>query len=149
MAKHFENRAGHGKRDPSETDVAAKNELCAAGITDVQKMPEFMRHNGEVGTVIIGQVGPWMFQRAWCYWIATGPGIPVEVAEELYEAHRSTMFVEGHCGLPSPREECEGFGVGMYHVYTHEALRDLVLAIDSIRTRNVIVMAKSVKPAKK
>jgi hypothetical protein len=121
-------------RNPSSDTVAevtaiAKAELEAAGI-DVTILR--ITPCGEVPSQAFGGLSMWGFRRAWYYWIATGPGLPVEVAEKLHAAHGTQVRVDGHCGCPSPREWFKGFGVGCYHVDSQEGLKALANAIRSV-----------------
>ena len=94
--------------------------------------------SGEVPTHVIGHIDPsgWGFERAWTYWVAEGPGIPVEEAEELHEKYGQVVRVSGHCGCPSPLEWFKGFGVGLYHVDTLEGLKALADTIKEIVAKN-------------
>lgn len=71
----------------------------------------------------------WQFERAWYYWRASGPGLPVEIAERLHAKHGQVVRVGGHCGCPSPREWYKGFGVGLYHIDTQDGLNALADAL--------------------
>ncbi len=115
-----------GKRD----DKTPALELEAAEIK-VSRLPEVCRY-GEPKTVIIGELAGWSFQRAWYYWVAEGPGIDVETAEQLHAAHGSTVRVDGHCGCPSPREWFKGLACGHYHVDSSEGLKALAETIKSL-----------------
>lgn len=114
----------------AEVTAAAEAELVAAGIevTIIGLTPR-----GEVPSQAFGSLSMWSFERAWYYWIAKGPGLPVEVAERLHASHGTQVRVDGHCGCPSPREWFKGFGVGHYHVDGPEGLRALADAIRSVR----------------
>ena len=113
-----------------ESDKVCTQELEAAGIT-VVALPECAR-KGETKTCIMGEVGHWSFTRAWRYWVAEGPGLPVEAAEILHEQHGKEVRVDGHCGCPSPREWFKGFGVGLYHIDTQEGLTALAQALAKV-----------------
>lgn len=118
-----------GRADVDE-ELAA--ELTAAGIP-VCRMPEILRkHNGEVETIVIGDLHGWGFKRAWYYWVCEGPGIEVEAAERLHAAHGKVVRVAGHCGCPSPREWFKGLACGSYHVDTQEGLSALAATIRSL-----------------
>lgn len=100
LVRHaFPNRAG----DHPDTDDVLAAELEAAGIT-VEKHEFLRRRNREVKTAVIGSLHGWGFERAWYYWVATGPGIELEAAEKLHAAHGRSVRVDGHCGCPSPGE---------------------------------------------
>lgn len=128
MAKleEFPNLAGCDKSD----EICAL-ELEAAGI-EVVRLPEVARY-GEPGTVVMGQLGPWGFKRAWYYWMAEGPGIPPVEAEVLHKQHGKVVRVGGHCCAPSPLEWFKGFAVGHYHVDSQEGLTALAETINTLR----------------
>jgi hypothetical protein len=125
----FPNLAGHTDPDP-----IAKAELEAAGITAISF--ECLRNQGEVKTAVIGQIGEghvsWGVTRAWSYWVAKGPGLPIEISERLYESHGQVVRVDGHCGCPSP-SYMGGFAVSLYHVDTPEGLKALADAIKGVQ----------------
>ena len=125
---HFRNLAGQA---PEHTDIECVSELQLANI-EVARLPEVLRSRHEVRTVIVGQIGPWGFDRAWRYWIAKGPGIPPLIAEALHTLHGTEVRVDGHCGCPSPGAWFKGFAVGLYHVDTQEGLNALANVIRGI-----------------
>lgn len=113
-----------------EVTAACVAEMESAGIA-----PYVFGHlfgKSEVPSKAMGQFGMWGFKRAWYYWVAEGPGLPVEVAERLHAEHGRAVRVSGHCGCPSPREWYKGFGVGSYHVDSQEGLKALVDALRSV-----------------
>ena len=112
----------------AEVTATAEEELKAAGINIIVRFSLY----GEVPSHAYGSLSMWGFERAWYYWVAKGPGLPVEVAERLHATHGRQVRVNGHCGCPSPREWFKGFGVGSYHVDTPEGLRALADAIRSV-----------------
>lgn len=118
--------------DIDRVTAAARAELEAAGI-EVVEMAIFAEGR-EVPSRAVGQLSMWGFRRSWYYWVATGPGIPPEIAMRLHEKHGTSVRVDGHCGCPSPREWFKGFAVGCYHVDTQEGLNALA---DTIRSINV------------
>jgi hypothetical protein len=122
----FGNLAGAHK--DNDKDCAA--ELEAAGIPVVKLEP--LRKQGEVQTAVRGELGPWMFTRAWRYWVAEGAGLPLDLAERLHEKFGKTVRVEGHCGCPSPREWGKGFAINSYHVDDAEGLKALADAIKEV-----------------
>ncbi len=133
----FPNKAG----DHEDTDAILTAELNAAGIQTMQqaegKGPEFMaemmrRNSGEVKTSIMGVLNGWKFERAWYYWMASGPGIELEAADRLHEAHGKTVRVAGHGGCPSPREWFKGLAVGHYHVDDSDGLKALADTIKAL-----------------
>lgn len=118
-----------GRRD---VDDAITEELKLAGI-EVFKLPEFMRENHpEMRTVVMGELYKWDFERAWYYWIAKGPGIPLKEAMGLHKKFGKVVRVDGHCMCPSPLEWNHGFATGLYHVDTQEGLNALANVIKSI-----------------
>jgi hypothetical protein len=116
--------------DLEEVTAIAKAELEAAGI-ETYVMP-FAPNRTKVPSKAVGGIAGWSFRRAWYYWVAEGPGIPVEAAEKLHATHGKEVRVAGHCGCPSPREWFGGFGVGSYHVDTQEGLNALAATLRSI-----------------
>lgn len=116
-----------GVENTSDAQCAA--ELEAAGI-EVLRIP--IRSNGEVKTNVLGGLNSWSFRRAWYYWVAEGPGIPPDIAEELHAEHGKAVRVDGHCGCPSPTEWFKGFAVGRYHVDTQDGLNALAAVIRRI-----------------
>jgi len=102
------NYAGHTGK---ELDDALALELGAAGIP-VERWPEFVRdHHTEVHSVVRGVYYGWLFERAWYYWKVKGPGLPLQYANPLHEAHGQYVRVAGDCGCPSPMEWYKGFAV--------------------------------------
>lgn len=106
-------------------------ELRAAGIAPY-RFGFLLSEQSEVPSKVVGQFGMWGFKRAWYYWAAEGPGLPVEIAEKLHASHGSQVRVAGHCGCPSPREWFKGFGVDSYHIDGPDGLRALVDALRSV-----------------
>jgi hypothetical protein len=131
LVRHaFPNRAG----DHEDTDDVLSAELEAAGIT-VEKHEFLRRRNREVKTAVIGSLHGWGFERAWYYWVATGPGIELEAAEKLHAAHGRSVRVDGHCGCPSPGEWFKGLACGSYHVDDQEGLNALAETIRELVSR--------------
>jgi hypothetical protein len=121
----FPNYAGR-----SDVDELLKKELTDAGIEIVQY--DFLKdRDREVKTSIMGQVGPWGFDRAWYYWVAKGPGIPPEYAKQLYASHGQEARIEGHCGCPDELYN-KGFAIGTYHVDTANGLKALADTIKQV-----------------
>ncbi|KKL10923.1 hypothetical protein LCGC14_2550960 [marine sediment metagenome] len=118
-----------------DADEAISNELQLAGI-GIYKLPKGFREQYEVKTIITGTLYDWTFKRAWSYWVAEGPGISVEVAEQLHKHYGKEIRVAGHCGCPSPTEWYHGFGVGLYHIDTQEGLNALSKKIKGIYIEN-------------
>jgi hypothetical protein len=113
----------------AEVTATAEAELREAGI-EVAMLWNVIQ--GEVPSLAFGSLSMWSFKRAWYYWCAEGPGLPVEVAEKLHAELGREVRVAGHCGCPSPREWYKGFGVGSYHVDTQRGLNALAAAILSV-----------------
>lgn len=135
----FTNLAGHVAE---AADEQCRKELNIAGI-DVTALPEFVRQKGEVKTIIIGSCAGWTFTRAWRYWVADGPGIPVVEATNLYERHGNVTRVDGHAGCLSPLEHFKGLGTGSYHVDAQEgltALRDMLSLVVRLHGPTVHIM---------
>ena len=116
-------------REKKVSDIVCFDELTTAEI-EVVRLPFSLK--GEVETDVIGSLGPWKFERAWRYWVAEGPGIPPEIAEELHSEYGQHVRVDGHCGCPSPTEWFKGFAVGSYHVDTQEGLKALADVIKKV-----------------
>ncbi|MEN6549962.1 MAG: hypothetical protein ABFE07_28295 [Armatimonadia bacterium] len=118
-----------GRKD---VDAELAAELREAGIT-VHSL-ECLRDSdrSEVKTAITGELHKWDFTRAWCYWVAEGPGIPVEEAERLHAEIGHEVRVAGHCGAPSPLEWYKGFAVGLYHVDSQAGLNALARTIREV-----------------
>jgi hypothetical protein len=123
----FPNRAGH-KDDALDAELIA--ELTRAGI-DHFVLP-FRYDDREVKTRVIGSLHGWKFERAWYYWVATGPGIPQAAAAELYASHGKEARAAGDCACRPPESWYHGLGVGMYHVDTPEGLKALAETIKKV-----------------
>ena len=113
----------------AEVTVACKAELQAAGI-NIEEIGILL--GGEVPSRALGSLYGWGFKRNWYYWVADGPGIPLEAAEALHATHGQQVRVMGHCGCPSPREYLHGFACGKYHVDSPEGLKALADTIRSV-----------------
>lgn len=84
--------------------------------------------DGEVKASIRGGCHPFRFERAWYYWVVTGP-VSIEIAREMYEdpRGRADVRVAGHCGCPAPEapwtETIDGVEcVTEYHIDSQEGL---------------------------
>lgn len=132
----FPNMAGVGRTEPERVDAVLSAELTAAGIP-IERFPECMRESSghEPRSVIHGNLFGWFFTRAWYYWIAKGPGIPLDDAMELHEAHGTSVRVDGHCGCSSPLDHFDGFACGSYHVDNQEGLNALAETIRRVKAR--------------
>ena len=115
----------------AHVDHAIRKELKAAGIKS-SGPHVWLRDRGEVPSGYIGEHCRWGFERAWYYWIAKGPGIPADKAEEFHKEWGTQVRVEGHCGCPSPLEYNHGFAVGRYHIDTQEGLCAFAKLLESI-----------------
>ena len=113
----FPNLAG-GAHD--HVDRAVMSELLCAGIL-IDGPFESMRR-GEVATAYFGNCCMWGFKRAWYYWVAEGPGVPADKAEEFHKTWGKQCRVSGSCACPSPLEDSHGFAIGSYHIDTQEGL---------------------------
>ncbi len=121
-----------GRKDFEQLDIDCANELREAGIT-VATLPEYFRgRNSEVPTTVLGDLHGWNFERAWYYWIAKGPGIPLVDATELHKYYGKDARVNGDCTRPSPLERFKGLACGSYHVDTQEGLNALAATIRRI-----------------
>lgn len=96
---------------------------------------ELDRHS-EVPSRLRGKLCGITFQRAWTYWIASGP-VPLGIAWWFYNdpIGRTDIRVAGHCGCPAPEppwtETIDGASfVTTYHIDTEAGLR---LFADTIR----------------
>lgn len=103
----------------AEINAAIKQELSEAGIGpfDIVVPPA---HG--VKTSIIGQLGPWAFRRADTYWIAEGPGMPMDIANVLHTTMGHEIRVGGVAGGADPRTHFQGFTPTVYHIDTQDAL---------------------------
>lgn len=136
--KVFENlarrKSGNGQfreEDVSYVNNAIVNELTEAGIT-FEGPFKSMLGNSEVPYMYLGNLGLWGFKRAWYYWIAEGPGIPADKAEEFHKDYGKQCRVDGHCACPSPLEWYQGFAIGMYHIDTQIGLNAFANLLNSI-----------------
>jgi hypothetical protein len=123
--KSFPNVAGLGRDRPTEVDEVLVGELLGA---DIEWMNADSRY-GEPQTLVVGACRGWTFHRAWYYWMASGPTLPLEYATPLHEKFGKSVRVEGHCGCPSPEEYCGVRGVSSYHVDNSEGLKALAETI--------------------
>ena len=112
-------------------DEQCENELKAAGI-NVLKMDVLRNKDDEVQTCVRGYLGSWKFERAWCYWVAEGPGIPHELAMRLHKKIGKECRCAGYAGGISPLKWYGKFGVDSYHVDSSEALKALAAIIKQL-----------------
>lgn len=115
-------------------DVALKEELETAGF-EILEMPESMRSKREVGTRIVGILHGWSLTRAWYYWVAEGPGIPVEEAVKLQESHGKQVRANGDCVARGPLFWNKGFPTTMYHIDTAEGLKAFADVVHGIKAK--------------
>ncbi len=119
-------------------DEFIRKELTEAGI-EISELPVLLG-TGEVPYKVIGSIsiGPtfWGFNRAWRYWVAEGPGIPLKDAMELHKTYGKEVRVNGHCGCPSPEEQNGNFGTGFYHIDTQQGLNVLAAMIRKVAARD-------------
>lgn len=115
----------------TEVDEQVLKELKEAGI-EYSAAFEFLRNRGEVPTAYVGYLCLWGFERSWYYWVAKGPGVPPDRAEEFHKKWGREVRVDGHCGCPSPLEWHRGFAVGTYHIDTQEGLNAFADLLGSI-----------------
>ena len=85
-----------------DSDEHIIEELTLAGVNIVRLEK---RTEGEVATTVKGQLGEFIFSRAWYYWVVSGL-IPLSVAQEMYAHPRGVkdIRVNGHCGCPPPEK---------------------------------------------
>lgn len=114
-----------------DVDEQVLKELGAAGIK-AEHMPWMRGANSEVPSSYVGAHCCWIFRRAWYYWIATGPGVPPDRAEEFHKTWGSQVRVDGHAGGVSPLKWYNGFAVGSYHIDTQEGLNAFAQLLKSI-----------------
>lgn len=124
----------HGFDIQNETLILGVTETCRRELLAAGIRPFIWgghRPKGEVPTRCVGARSGWSFERMWYYWVATGPGIPPEIAYRLHASHGQEVRVSGHGGAPDP-SYYKGFAVGSYHVDTPEGLKALADTLKSI-----------------
>jgi hypothetical protein len=136
-----------------EVDDQCAKELAQAEIENItanHAWADHLRYHHnlpkEVPTKVIGGLCGWKFERAWYYWVATGPGIPADKAEEFHAQWGKSCRVNGDCGCPSPLEVFHGFGVGCYHIDTQEGLVAFAQLLRSIDVRTKVTPRRISKP---
>ena len=122
LARHFDRE--HPVADP-EVQETVRAELTEAGVK-IEEHEFLLDSCGEVPTSIMGVACHWSFRRAWYYWVAKGPGIPVEWAEDFNKRWGKEVRAEGDCGCRGPLFWNEGFGTGNYHIDSHAGLNAFV-----------------------
>ena len=93
----MENLAGN-----KQCDETIRRELETAGITVLELG---QARDAEVPSSLMGVLGPFIFTRAWYYWVVKGD-VPLSVADKMYgdPAGEDDVRVAGNCGCPPPNE---------------------------------------------
>lgn len=117
--------------EKNKVDRIVYYELMDAGI-EPQFYETLRGYQSEVPTAYRADLCMWGFRRAWYYWVAEGPGIPADKAEEFHKTWGTQCRVNGHCGCPSPLDQNHGFAIGMYHIDTLEGLKAFAELLRSI-----------------
>lgn len=83
-------------------DITILEELRRSKIEAVPYNPPDCKL-GEVPSRLKGKLGPFVFWRAWYYWVVSGP-MPIHIAKKLYEdpVGVTDVRVAGHCACPPP-----------------------------------------------
>lgn len=120
-----------------DCDDSVEVELRRAGIEVVSGA----KSNGEVSTIITGQLEQFTFVRAWRYWMVRGH-VPLVVARELYEnlIGKTDVRVVGHCDCPPPEEYAVHLDGGerfvtSYHIDSQAGLQ---LFADTLRKHKLV-----------
>ncbi len=132
LAKPFPNLVRREVTDLilDQNDAILMAELTAAGIPG--HIWQWADTRLEVPTRVLAGLCRWKFKRSWRYWVASGPGLPLEFADRLYQRVGTVCRVDGHgCG-PDPRRYLGGFACDLYHVDTPEGLRELADTLKEI-----------------
>lgn len=107
------------------TKDALAGELISAGLVPDGDSLEGFRVNGNgdpVGHQALAALRGWSFQRAWRYWICSGPALAQADCRKLVGAARA----EGYAGSGKPVGPA---GCGLFHVDDSVGLRSLADAI--------------------
>lgn len=137
MSTYLPNLAKHSpfsQENIQSVSAQIEKELQMAHI-EAHKYPGksvWFERQTEVPSQFIGGCFSWTFKRAWNYYVAEGPGIPSDLAEEFHAQWGKEVRVDGHCGCPSPLEWFKGFACGHYHIDTQEGLNAFVELLKSI-----------------
>jgi hypothetical protein len=101
-------------------DAEVLAELAAAAIPAV---PETLpQRNREPVTEWGGALAGWTFRRAWYYWCADGPELPLDVALRLHASHGTVVRAGGDAGCRAPT--VDGYpSADSYHIDTAGGLR--------------------------
>ena len=87
--------------------------------------------SGEVKSRATGSLAGWTFTRAWYYWMASGPRIPVDVAQVFWGRHGGSARAGGDGGWRMPTNG--GYpGTGSYHIDTPAGLAAFAELIRSL-----------------
>lgn len=130
-----------------DCDIDIVTELQTAGIDIVPRSKGPLLHS-EVPFHVFGRFGPVTFVRAWRYWVATGVGMPLGAAEELYTdpVGAKDVRVVGHAACPPPKDWAESTKsltgkfepcVCSYHVDSQEGLNLLVEKIREVLLKKI------------
>lgn len=104
------------KKNAHVANAVVRYELRDAGILAVEA-PDDAVARGEVPATVTGGLHGWTFERAWHYWIAIGPPIPLDVATSLWQDHGKDVRAGGDCACREPA--ADGWpGRGCYHIDT-------------------------------
>lgn len=133
----FPNKAGNH----ADTDDILVAELEAAGIEVFRLEALRDSRTTEVATAVRGGLHGWSFERAWYYWVAKGPGIPIDDALDLDMRHGRVARANGDCGCRGPLFWNHGLATGFYHVDSQEGLNALADKIREIVARSSRAMA--------
>ena len=120
-------------------DKAIAQELVDAGI-NIGNTPANYAY-GECNTRVMGILHQWSFERSWCYWICSGPGVPLDLAIELNKYYADTVRVDGYAGGRCPIEAGAGGGINLYHVDSHDGLLALVSTINKMAEQAQLLKA--------
>jgi len=130
----YRKKGGEGYRQGNlagsiASDAYVKLELDLAGIP-AEKSEKY----GEPGTCFKGRLGEYTFERAWRYWMVSGP-VPLDKAKIMYadEEGKSSVRVAGHCGCPPPEEWAHDGFVDSYHIDTWQGLK---LFVDTVMKKS-------------
>ena len=114
--------------DTDEGTRDARRELEFAGV-DVFDLPGGITTHGEVKIKLLGKIDSWLFTRSWRYWVAEGPGLPLEYAVPLDNKWGHDVRVLGDATCRGAIFWGKGHPINLYHVDTREGLKELADAI--------------------
>ncbi len=133
----FPNKAGNHE----DSDAVLAAELEAAGIEVLCLEALRGSRTTEVATAVRGDLHGWSFERAWYYWKANGPGIPIDEALDLDMRHGRVVRANGDCGCRGPLFWNHGLATGSYHVDSQEGLNALADTIRALVSRHARALA--------